>query len=85
VGLRLLRDGLERTQAAHVQGRRPSADPVRPRSRPDCVALTPTTDPWYGPAVVDLFVGAWSFHPMNAPLDVWIDDLVVDTSPVACP
>ncbi len=51
----------------------------------DCVAPTPATDPWYGPAVTDLFVGAWSFHPMNAPLDVWIDDLVVDTSPVACP
>ena len=32
-----------------------------------------------------LFVGAWSFHPLNAPLDVWIDDLVVDTKPVSCP
>ncbi len=51
----------------------------------DCVPPTPTDDPWYGPAVTDLFVGAWSFHPMNAPLDVWIDDLVVDTGPIACP
>ena len=51
----------------------------------DCVAPTPSTDPWYGPAVTDMFVGAWSFHAMNAPLDVWIDDLVVDTKPVACP
>jgi hypothetical protein len=22
---------------------------------------------------------------MNAPLDVWIDDVVVDTKPVTCP
>jgi hypothetical protein len=51
----------------------------------DCVAPTPSTDPWYGPAVSDMFVGAWSFHEMNAPLDVWIDDLVVDTHPVSCP
>lgn len=50
-----------------------------------CVQPTPVTDPWYGPSVTQLFVGAWSFHPMNAPLDVWIDDLVVDTKPVACP
>jgi len=50
-----------------------------------CVQPTPVTDPWYGPAVSQLFVGAWSFHPMNAPLDVWIDDLVVDTKPVLCP
>jgi hypothetical protein len=47
-----------------------------------CVAPTPVDDPWYGPAIDDLFVGAWSFHAMNAPLDVWIDDLVIDTSPV---
>jgi hypothetical protein len=51
----------------------------------DCVAPTPVTDAWYGPEMADMFVGAWSFHAMNAPLDVWIDDLVVDTSPVACP
>lgn len=51
----------------------------------NCVAPTPVADPWYGPEITDLFVGAWSFHPMNAPLDVWIDDLVVDTKPVACP
>jgi hypothetical protein len=50
-----------------------------------CVQPTPVTDPWYGPAVTQLFVGAWSFHPMNAPLDVWIDDLVVDPKPVPCP
>lgn len=49
-----------------------------------CVQPTVVTDPWYGPAVTQLFVGAWSFHPMNAPLDVWIDDLVVDTKPVVC-
>jgi hypothetical protein len=50
-----------------------------------CVAPTSVTSPWYGPAISQLFVGAWSFHAMNAPLDVWIDDLVVDTKPVACP
>lgn len=50
-----------------------------------CVPPTPVTSPWYGPTIIQLFVGAWSFHPMNAPLDVWIDDLVVDTKPVACP
>jgi len=49
-----------------------------------CVAPTPTTSPWYGPSITQLFVGAWSFHPMNAPLDVWIDDFVVDTNPLAC-
>ena len=50
-----------------------------------CVAPTAVTSPWYGPSITQLFVGAWSFHAMNAPLDVWIDDLVVDTKPVACP
>jgi len=51
----------------------------------NCVAPTAVTSPWYGPAITQLFAGAWSFHAMNAPLDVWIDDLVVDTKPVACP
>jgi hypothetical protein len=50
-----------------------------------CVAPTSVSSPWYGPSITQLFVGAWSFHPMNAPLDVWIDDLVVDTKPVTCP
>lgn len=50
-----------------------------------CVAPTSVDSPWYGPAMSQLFVGAWSFHQMNAPLDVWIDDLVVDTKPVTCP
>ncbi len=49
-----------------------------------CVAPTSVSSPWYGPAITQLFVGAWSFHQMNAPLDVWIDDLVVDDKPVAC-
>jgi hypothetical protein len=51
----------------------------------NCVAPTPVADAWYGPQMTDLFVGAWSFHDMVGPLDVWIDDLVVDTKPVACP
>jgi hypothetical protein len=50
-----------------------------------CVAPTVKTSPWYGPSITQLFAGAWSFHEMTAPLDVWIDDLVVDTKPVACP
>jgi hypothetical protein len=50
-----------------------------------CVAPTAVTSPWYGPSISQLYVGAWSFHAMNAPLDVWIDDLVVDTQPVSCP
>ena len=50
-----------------------------------CVPPTAVTSPWYGPTITQLFVGAWSFHAMNAPLDVWIDDVVVDTKPVACP
>lgn len=49
-----------------------------------CVPPTDVASPWYGPAITQLYAGAWSFHPMNAPLDVWIDDLVVDTKPVAC-
>lgn len=49
-----------------------------------CVAPTAVTDPWYGPVVSQIYAGAWSFHPMNGPLDVWIDDVVVDTKPVTC-
>ncbi len=49
-----------------------------------CVAPTSKDSPWYGPSVSQLFVGAWSFHQMNAPLDVWVDDLIVDTKPVSC-
>jgi hypothetical protein len=51
-----------------------------------CVGdVVPDDSPWYGPAVDQIYVGAWSFHPMVAPLEVWIDDLVLDTEPVACP
>ncbi|MCA9705635.1 MAG: hypothetical protein KDK70_07300 [Myxococcales bacterium] len=50
-----------------------------------CVAPVPGDSLWYGPEIDQLFVGTWSFHPMQAPLEVWIDDLVVDTAPVACP
>ena len=50
-----------------------------------CVAPTAVSSPWYGPSITQLFAGAWSFHAMNAPLDVWIDDVVVDTKPVSCP
>lgn len=50
-----------------------------------CVGSVPGDSLWYGPMIENLFVGAWSFHPMDAPLEVWIDDVVVDTAPVACP
>ena len=50
-----------------------------------CVPPAPSDSVWWGPEIDSLFVGTWSFHPMNAPLEVWIDDLVVDTVPVACP
>jgi hypothetical protein len=51
-----------------------------------CVGnVVPMDSPWYGPMVDQLYVGAWSFHDMVSPLDVWIDDLVVDTKPLACP
>jgi hypothetical protein len=40
--------------------------------------------PWYGPSFDEFYVGALSFHPMSAPLDLWIDDVVLDTNPVTC-
>jgi hypothetical protein len=50
-----------------------------------CVAPTPGDATWWGPEIDALFVGGWSFHPMDAPLELWIDDLIVDTAPVTCP
>ncbi len=50
-----------------------------------CVGNVPGDSPWYGPEVDEVYVGAWSFHPMVKPLEVWIDDVVVDTKPVECP
>ncbi|MAQ15679.1 MAG: hypothetical protein CMN30_12905 [Sandaracinus sp.] len=50
-----------------------------------CVGDVANDSPWYGPAIDQLYVGTWSFHPMTRPLEVWIDDVVVDTEPVACP
>lgn len=47
--------------------------------------VIPPDTPWYGPVVDEIYVGAWSFHEMEAPLEVWIDDLVIDDQPVACP
>jgi hypothetical protein len=43
------------------------------------------TTPWSGPAFDRFYLGAMSFHAMSGPLDIWFDDLVVDTSPVLCP
>lgn len=51
-----------------------------------CVGdVVPGDSAWYGPEVDQIYVGAWSFHDMVSPLEVWIDDLVVDTKPVPCP
>ncbi len=50
-----------------------------------CVKPTAVDSPWYGPVVNQLYVGAYSFHDMVSPLDVWIDDVVMDTKPVSCP
>lgn len=50
-----------------------------------CVAPVAGDSLWYGPEIEELFAGTWSFHPMQGPLEVWFDDLVVDTAPVACP
>lgn len=49
-----------------------------------CVAH-PANSPWYGPAFSEFYVGAMSFHPMTAPMDLWIDDVAVDTVPLSCP
>jgi len=48
-----------------------------------CLAV-PGTTPWYGPDFDRFYLGAVSFHAMSGPLDVWFDDLVVDTAPVRC-
>ena len=73
-------------EAGYVQGWRGDAH-LCPSTimRRGCVASTAVTSPWYGPSIAQFFVGAWSFHAMNAPLDVWLDDVVVDTKPVSCP
>lgn len=49
-----------------------------------CVGQVPGDSPWYGPMVDQIYVGAYSFHPMVSPLDVWIDDVIVDSKPVPC-
>jgi hypothetical protein len=49
-----------------------------------CVSHPPQT-PWYGPRFDEFYIGAWSWHPMTAPLEFWVDDLVLDDQPVSCP
>lgn len=77
-------DGLARRLRMYVDG-----DPTPIVAVDDtgqgCVAPVAGDSLWYGPEIDQMFVGTWSFHPMQAPLEVWIDDLVVDTAPVACP
>ncbi|MCA9649262.1 MAG: hypothetical protein H6712_10935 [Myxococcales bacterium] len=77
-------DGLSRRLRMYLDG-----DPTPVVAVDDtgqgCVAPVPGDSLWYGPLIERMFVGTWSFHPMDAPLEVWIDDLVVDTAPVACP
>ncbi len=50
-----------------------------------CVGDVPGDSGWYGPVVDEIYVGAFSFHDMEAPLEVWIDDLVLDDAPLSCP
>ncbi|MFT3838071.1 MAG: hypothetical protein QM723_13885 [Myxococcaceae bacterium] len=47
--------------------------------------VTPPNQTWWGPLFDQFYIGALSFHPMTGPLDLWIDDLIVDTQPVGCP
>jgi hypothetical protein len=42
------------------------------------------TAPWYGPNFDEFYIGALSFHPMSAALDMWVDDVVLDVNPVSC-
>lgn len=77
-------DGLARRLRMYVDG-----DPTPIVSVDDtgqgCVSPVPGDSLWYGPEIDTMFVGTWSFHPMDAPLEMWIDDLVVDTAPLTCP
>jgi hypothetical protein len=50
-----------------------------------CVGDVPGDSPWYGPVWEEIYLGAWSFHDMDAPLEVWIDDLAIGTAPLPCP
>ena len=50
-----------------------------------CVGSVANDSPWIGPNITELYVGTWSFHPADAPLEMWIDEVVVSESPIACP
>jgi len=77
-------DGANRKLRMKLDGAREAAVSVDETGQ-GCVGdVVPDDSPWYGPAVDEIYVGAWSFHDMVSPLDVWIDDLVVDTKPVLC-
>jgi hypothetical protein len=77
-------DSLERRLRMYVDGD-PNPIVAVDDTGQGCVSPVAGDSLWYGPEIEDLFVGTWSFHPMQAPLEIWIDDLVVDTAPVACP
>ncbi len=47
--------------------------------------VTPPNQSWWGPDFSQFYMGALSFHPMSGPLDLWVDDLIVDTNPISCP
>jgi hypothetical protein len=58
---------------------------VRDKGR-NCVnAARDSNTPWYGPQSSSFYIGADSFHPMDGDLDLWIDDVIVDTKTVPCP
>lgn len=77
-------DSLERRLRMYVDGD-PNPIVAVDDTGQGCVSPVAGDSLWYGPEIEDLFVGTWSFHPMEAPLEMWIDDLVVDTAPVECP
>lgn len=75
------------SEGRHIEVSRDGASPflVVDETGQGCVGDVANDSPWYGPVIDQLYVGTWSFHPMTGPLEVWIDDVVVDTEPVACP
>jgi hypothetical protein len=77
-------DGADRKLSMSIDGGATVAGSVDDHGQ-GCVGGVPGDSPWYGPEVDQVYVGAWSFHPMESPLEIWIDDVVVDTKPVACP
>jgi hypothetical protein len=50
-----------------------------------CVPPADVNSPWFGPQADEFYVGLWSFHNMDADIDLWVDNVTNDTKKVACP